>query len=73
MNDDGVGGNTGFVQNVSGGFPRLSETFCGVLFHDFVRHIQVLVLLTWSTLLSWHTVTEHCTNQYVIWHLMYTL
>ena len=55
----------GFVRNISGGFPGISRTLCGVFSMTFVRRESVLVL-TRSTLRLWHVVMEHCTNYYVI-------
>jgi len=57
--------NPGFVENISDGFPGLSRPFCGVFsmtFQDLVQCVNVLVLLTRSTLHSQHIVTVHCTN-----------
>jgi len=63
--------NARFVPNISGGFPDLSRTFCGVFSMTF--HNLVLVSLTRSMLPSRHTATEHCTHYYVILHLTYRL
>ena len=42
-------------------------------FQVLVRRAEVLVFLTRSTLPSWHTVIEHCTDYCVILHLTYLL
>jgi len=49
-----------------------SCTFVVWTFVDLVRQIEVLIFLTRSTLPSRHIVMEHCTNFYVILHLMYS-
>jgi len=38
-------------------------------FHDLVCCVEVQVFSTISTLPLRHSVTEHCTNYYVILHL----
>ena len=40
---------------------------------DLVQCVQNYEFLTRSTLPSWHTVIEHCTNYCVTLHVMYLL